>query len=221
LDHRYDAAIRTFCLSVSGGATTGQASILHLFPDTGDLIDMALIIGISGSLRKQSFNASLLRAAVELAPAGLTIEIGSIQEIPLYNFDVEHDAGIPAAVTRLKEQIAAADGLLLVTPEYNNSIPGVFKNAIDWLSRPTTDIPKVFGQRAVGLIGASPGNFGTILSQNAWLATLRTLGTRPWFSAPLYVSSAGKVFDEQGVLVDSTTRERLRKYLQGFAQFIG
>jgi len=182
---------------------------------------MKQIIGISGSLRQGSFNAALLRAAVELAPDSLNIEIGSIRDIPLYNFDVEKDEGIPPAVTRLKEQIAAADGLLLVTPEYNNSIPGVFKNAIDWLSRPPADIPRVFGQRPVGLIGASPGNFGTILSQNGWLATLRTLGTRPWFGASLYVAGAGKVFDESGALIEPAIRERLRKYLQGFADFIG
>lgn len=182
---------------------------------------MKKIVGISGSLRQGSFNAALLRAAVELAPDSLSIEIGSIREIPLYNFDVEQSAGIPAAVSRLKDQIAAADGLLLVTPEYNNSIPGVFKNAIDWLSRPPADIPRVFGQRPVALIGASPGNFGTLLSQNAWLATLKTLGTRPWFGASLYVSGAGKVFDESGALSDPAIRERLRKYLQGFANFIG
>jgi len=182
---------------------------------------MKKIVGISGSLRQGSFNAALLRAAVELAPETLSIEIGSIQEIPLYNFDVEKSEGIPAAVSRLKDQIAAADGLLLVTPEYNHSIPGVFKNAIDWLSRPPADIPRVFGQRPVALIGASPGNFGTLLSQNGWLATLRTLGTRPWFGGSLYVSGAGKVFDESGTLTDPAIRERLRKYLQGFADFIG
>src|SRR3954465_14171363 len=104
---------------------------------------MTKIIGISGSLRRQSLNASLLNAVVALAPPGMTIEIGSIQEIPLYNYDLEQSA-FPAAVTQLKEQIIAADGLLLVTPEYNNSLPGVFKNAIDWLSRPPADAPKVF-----------------------------------------------------------------------------
>jgi len=181
---------------------------------------MRKIIGISGSLRRQSLNAALLHAAVELAPPGLSIEIGSIQDIPLYNFDVEQSA-YPAAVTALKEQIVAADGLLLVTPEYNNSLPGVFKNAIDWLSRPPADAPRIFRQRPVGVIGASPGNFGTMLSQNAWLPVLRTLGTRPWFGSPIYVSQAAKVFDAEGKLIDATVREKLHKYLQGFAEFIG
>jgi len=181
---------------------------------------MRKIIGISGSLRRQSLNTALLHAAVELAPPCLTIEIGSIQDIPLYNFDVEQ-AAYPAAVTALKEQIVAADGLLLVTPEYNNSLPGVFKNAIDWLSRPPADAPRIFRQRPVGVIGASPGNFGTLLSQSAWLPVLRTLGTRPWFGSPVYVSQAAKVFDGQGKLIDATVREKLHKYLQGFAEFIG
>jgi chromate reductase len=181
---------------------------------------MTKIIGISGSLRRQSFNTALLLAAVELAPAGLTIEIGSIRDIPLYDFDVEQ-AAYPAAVTQLKEQIVAADGLLLVTPEYNNSLPGVFKNTIEWLSRPPADAPRIFRQRPVGVIGASPGNFGTILSQNAWLPVLRTLGTRPWFASPIYLSQAAKAFDEHGRLIDEAVREKLRKYLQGFAEFIG
>lgn len=182
---------------------------------------MKHIIGIAGSLRQGSFNAALLRAAIELAPDDLHIETGSIRGIPLYDGDLERDMGIPTAVSELKERIAAADGLLLVTPEYNNSMPGVFKNAIDWLSRPATDIPRVFGRRPVGLIGASPGAFGTLLSQNAWLATLRTLGTRPWFGASLYVTGANKAFDTEGALIDATVRERLRRYLVGFADFIG
>ncbi|MGH8630439.1 MAG: NADPH-dependent FMN reductase, partial [Burkholderiales bacterium] len=110
--------------------------------------------------------------------------------------------------------------LLLVTPEYNNSIPGVFKNAIDWLSRPPADIAKVFGGRPVGVIGATPGGFGTILAQNGWLPVLRTLGTRPWFGGRLQVSRAGNVFSEAGELTDEAIREQLRKYLAGFVGFI-
>jgi NAD(P)H-dependent FMN reductase len=181
---------------------------------------MTKIVGISGSLRKASFNSALLRAAIELQPANVTIEIGSIEGIPLYNGDDEERSGIPPAVAALKEQIVAADGLLLVTPEYNNSIPGVFKNAIDWLTRPSADVARVFRQRPIAVIGASPGSFGTILSQAAWSPILRTLGTRPWFGSLLYVSSAGKAFDASGKLIDQATRDRLQKYLAGFAEFI-
>src|SRR6202035_1964301 len=112
---------------------------------------MAKILGISGSLRRASFNAALLRAAVELAPAGSSITVASIRDIPLYDADVEAQ-GIPASVVELKEKVVAADALLLVTPEYNNSIPGVFKNVIDWLSRPPADVPRVFVNRPVTLI---------------------------------------------------------------------
>jgi chromate reductase, NAD(P)H dehydrogenase (quinone) len=107
-----------------------------------------------------------------------------------------------------------------VTPEYNNGIPGVFKNAIDWMSRPPRDIGRVFGGRPVGLIGASPGGFGTILAQNAWLPVLRTLGTDPWFGMKLMVSRAGSAFDD-GRLVSEEVRGQLAKYLAGFAAYAG
>jgi NAD(P)H-dependent FMN reductase len=180
---------------------------------------MAKILGIAGSLRRASFNAALLRAAVELAPAGTSIEIASIHGIPLYDADVEAQ-GIPAAVVELKEKVVAADALLLVTPEYHNSIPGVFKNVIDWLSRPAADAPRVFGNRHVTLIGASPGPFGTVQAQRAWLPVLRTLRMRPWFGAPLYVSAAANVFDGEGRLVDADVRARLQQLLSDFAQAI-
>jgi NAD(P)H-dependent FMN reductase len=178
------------------------------------------IIGIAGSLRSGSFNAALLRAALEECPAGITLDIESIRGVPLYDGDVEAKEGIPARVAELKDKVAAADALLLVTPEYNNSIPGVFKNAIDWMTRPPADIGRVFKGRAVGLIGASPGAFGTVLSQNAWQPVIRTLGMRPWFGQLLYVGNASKVFDAGGKLVDDAIRQRLRKYMEGFAAFI-
>jgi chromate reductase len=181
---------------------------------------MAKILGIAGSLRRASLNAGLLRAAVELAPAGTTIEPASIRGIPLYNGDVE-EQGLPAAVVELKEKIVAADALLLVTPEYNNSIPGVFKNAIDWLSRPPADAARVFANRHVTLIGASPGRFGTVQSQRSWLPVLRTLRMRAWFGTPLYVSAAAGMFDAQGRLVDADVRARLGQLLKDFAQVIG
>src|SRR5918993_2417597 len=141
---------------------------------------MTTIVGLSGSLRMGSLNSALLRAAAGAMPNGAQLEVGSIKGIPLYDGDVEAAQGLPDTVVKLKDRVVATDGLLLVTPEYNNSLPGVFKNAIDWLTRPPADIPKVFGDRPVGLIGASPGGFGTILSQNAWLPILRTLGTVLW-----------------------------------------
>ncbi|HYX65886.1 MAG TPA: NADPH-dependent FMN reductase [Burkholderiales bacterium] len=177
------------------------------------------IIGIAGSLRSGSFNASLLRAAVEECPKEATIEVESIRGVPLYDGDVEAQ-GFPSKVSELKEKIAEAQALLLVTPEYNNSIPGTFKNAIDWLTRPPADVPRVFKGKPVGVIGASPGAYGTVLSQTAWLQVLRTLRTRPYHGELLYVGNAAKVFDASGKLVDETIRKRLRAYLEGFVAFI-
>jgi chromate reductase, NAD(P)H dehydrogenase (quinone) len=180
---------------------------------------MTKILGISGSLRRASYNSALLRAATRLMPPDTTLEIGSIRGIPLYDGDVEAQ-GIPATVTQLKEAIVSADGVLLVTPEYNNSIPGVFKNAIDWLSRPPADVKRVFAARPFALIGASPGAFGTTLSQVAWLPVLRTLGTQVWFGGRLLVARAGGVFDESGALKDATIEEQLKQFLAGYVSFV-
>jgi NAD(P)H-dependent FMN reductase len=182
---------------------------------------MTTIIGIAGSLRKNSFNGALLRAAQEAAPADVDLAIASIRDIPLYDGDVEATTGIPDVVRSLKDRIATANGLLLVTPEYNNSIPGVFKNAIDWLTRPGSDIPRVFGNRPVAVMGATPGRGGTLLAQAAWLPVLRTLGTRPWFGPRVAVSVANRVFDEDGRLLDDQLRVQLRSFMEGFTAFIG
>ena len=181
---------------------------------------MTTIVGLSGSLRTGSFNAALLRAAAEHMPPGSTLDIASIKGIPLYDGDVEASSGVPAVVEALKTRIVAGDGLLLVTPEYNNSMPGVFKNAIDWLTRPPDDIARVFRGRPVAVMGASPGQFGTLLSQTAWLPVLKTLGTRAWFGARLQVPRAADVFDKNGKLVDERVREQLQKFMKGFVEFV-
>src|SRR5262245_54133105 len=173
---------------------------------------MPVIIGISGSLRRASFNSSLLRNAAELMPDGAQLRIESIEGIPLYNGDVEAAEGIPTRAAELKRAIAESDGLLLSTPEYNNSIPGVFKNAIDWLSRPPSDIRSIFGGKPVAVMGASPGGFGTISSQHAWLPVLRTLGTT-LFSGRLLVSRAQTVFDQDGRITDDAIRKQLALFL--------
>ena len=180
---------------------------------------MTTLIGISGSLRKNSFNTALLRAAAAMMPDGSKLIVGEIKNIPLYDGDLEAANGVPAAVDALKDAIAAADGLLIATPEYNNSMPGVLKNAIDWLSRPPADIKRVFAGKPVALMGASPGGFGTILSQNAWLPVLRTLGMQPWFGGRLMVSRAQSVFDDSGEITDQAIRQQLGKFAEGFVQF--
>lgn len=180
---------------------------------------MTTFVGIAGSLRRGSYNASLLRAAVASAPEGVTVEEGTIRGIPLYDGDLEAEHGIPEAVQTLKEKIAAADGLLIVTPEYNNGIPGVLKNAIDWLSRPPGDMARVFGDKPVAILGASPGRFGTAMAQAAWLPVLRALSVRPYFGPRVLVGGAAQVFDADGQLVDARVREQLVKLLEGFAEF--
>lgn len=180
---------------------------------------MTHILAIAGSLRAKSFNLGLANAARDVAPEGVTLTVQTLHGIPLYNADDEAASGFPPAVTALKEAVVAADAVLLVTPEYNNGIPGVFKNGIDWLSRPAGDIARVFGGKPFGLIGASPGGFGTILSQDAWLSVLRTLGTRTWFGGRLMVSRAGQAFDADGNLTDERTRQLLADYLKGLAAF--
>lgn len=181
---------------------------------------MVTLIGLSGSLRAGSFNTALLRAATGLVPEGTTLLARTIHGIPLYDGDVEASTGIPTVVRELGVAIANADGLLLVTPEYNNSIPGPFKNAIDWLSRIEDDPKPVFAGKPVAVIGASPGGFGTLLAQDAWLSVLRTLETRPWFGGRLVASRAAALFDAEGRLVDEAMKKKLREFIAGFTAHV-
>jgi NAD(P)H-dependent FMN reductase len=179
-----------------------------------------VIIGLVGSLRQGSYNRRLMNACAPLLAPSFTLEIHGIDGIPVYNGDDEARSGLPQAVAALKERIVSAAALLIASPEYNNGLPGPLKNAIDWLTRPAADIPRVFGGRIVGVIGASPGRFGTISAQQAWLPVFRTLGVVPYFGRLLTVASAGTVFADTGEILDAGTRERLSSYLDGFAEFV-
>lgn len=181
---------------------------------------MTMLVGIAGSLRSGSLNMALLQAAATLVPEDVHFEIGSIKGIPLYNWDIEAAEGIPSAVMQLQDLIAEADGLIITTPEYNHSIPGVIKNVVDWLSRPPSEIPRVFGDLPVAIMGASPGGFGTTLAQAAWLPVLKTLGAQPWSGGRMLVSHAKKVFDEEGELIDEQVESRLREFLDGFLEYV-
>jgi len=175
------------------------------------------IIAIAGSLRAGSYNLKLARALESIAPD--EIEVATIYGIPLYDAD-EEDGGLPPLVAELKDKLAAADGWLIVSPEYNGSLPGVTKNAVDWLSRPPADIPRVFGGKAAGVVGATPGPVGTRLAQTAWLPVFRALTSVPYFERALYVDNAAKVWSDTGEVLDAKFRERAEKYVEGFIQFV-
>jgi chromate reductase len=166
-------------------------------------------LGISGSLRKASFNTAALRAALELVPDGMTLEIADIAEIPLYNEDVKAQ-GFPPPAQRLREKIAASDALLIATPEYNYSIPGVLKNAIDWVSRPPD--PPVIG-KPVALMGASPGLWGTTRAQYHLRQCFVFLNMFPVNKPEVLIPQAGNKFDGEGKLTDQATRDLIAQLL--------
>lgn len=178
---------------------------------------MTRILALSGSLRQGSFNTALARAAARHAPEDTEVNVATLHGIPLYNGDEEAAHGIPGPVQALKTEILAHDGLLLVTPEYNNGVPGVFKNGIDWLSR--AGLKEIFGGLPVGLMGASPGGFGTVLSQAGWLPTLKLLGVSLYDGGTMYLSRAHTAMNEQGELADAQAIENLQRYLTGFGAF--
>lgn len=177
---------------------------------------MTDIVGISGSLRKGSYNTALLRAAAELVPAGTTLTIASLRDIPLYDADLDVEGG-PPPVQELKRAVAECDGLLLATPEYNYGVSGVLKNAIDWVSRPA--YKSVLAGKPVALIGASPGATGTARAhgqlKQVMLGTLSEV-----FPHPEVLVGGAKGRFSDGELTDEGTRKILSGMLEAFVAWI-
>jgi chromate reductase, NAD(P)H dehydrogenase (quinone) len=175
------------------------------------------VVGIAGSLRASSLNRALLRAAQELAPAGLEIEVAELDDLPMFNADLEA-GGPPAAVARLRSTVWAADGLLLVTPEYNHGVPGVLKNAIDWLSQPLR--ANALDGRATAIMGASTGPAGTARGQSQLRQSFVLTNTPVMLQPELMVSRAHEKFDAAGRLTDEATRQFLTEFLHRFARWL-
>lgn len=171
------------------------------------------ILGISGSLRSGSYNSAALRAAIELAPVDVSITTAGIGHLPLYDDDVR-TAGMPAAVEQLRSRIAAADAVLIVTPEYNYSVPGVLKNAIDWISKTQ---PQPFNGKPVAIMGASQGTLGTARAQYHLRQILVSQNALVLSRPEVMIASAQTRFDAAGVLTDAATREHIAKLVAALA----
>jgi chromate reductase, NAD(P)H dehydrogenase (quinone) len=174
------------------------------------------ILGICGSLRKGSFNLMALKAAQALAPVGMTIERFDIAPIPLYNEDVKAQ-GFPPVVAELRAKINAADGLLLVTPEYNYSIPGVLKNTIDWASRPPEH---PFDGKPIALMGASGGALGTARAQYHLRQVFIFLNAHILNRPEVFIGAAQTKFSADGQLTDQATRDLISAMLVQFGAWI-
>lgn len=169
-----------------------------------------VILGIAGSLRRDSFNRSALRAAQELTPEGATMEVLKIDGLPGFNQDDEGNP--PAKVTEMKQRIRNADAILFVTPEYNYSVPGVLKNAIDWASRPFGD--SAWTGKPVAIMGASVGMLGTARAQYHLRQIFVFLNMHPVNQPEVMIGNAAKRFDDQGNLTDETSRKLIQLLLQ-------
>ena len=169
-----------------------------------------VILGIAGSLRKDSYNRALLRAAQEFAPGGATIETFELDGIPGFNQDDE--ANPPAKVAELKQRVRAADAILFVTPEYNYSVPGVLKNAIDWASRPYGD--SAWNGKPVAIMGATVGTIGTARAQYHLRQMFVFLNMYAVNQPEVMVSSAHKHFDQDGKLTDETAKKLIQQLLE-------
>jgi chromate reductase, NAD(P)H dehydrogenase (quinone) len=168
------------------------------------------ILGIAGSLRRESYNRAALRAAKQLVPEGVTLDIFELDGIPAFNQDEEKNT--PAKVVELKQRIRAADALLIVTPEYNCSVPGVLKNAIDWATRPYGD--SAWSGKPVAIMGASPGMLGTARAQYHLRQIFVGLNVFPINQPEVMIGNAAAKFDVEGRLTDEPTKKRIRDLLQ-------
>jgi chromate reductase len=173
------------------------------------------VLGISGSLRKSSFNTGLLRAAAEVLPEGMRLEAADIASLPLFNQDLADAPDlIPLVVRDFKARIAAADALLIATPEYNYSIPGVLKNALDWASRPVKDSP--FNAKPLAIMGAG-GGMGTSRAQYHLRQVAVFLNMHPLNKPEVTIQRASEKFDAHGNLTDQAAREQVRVLLEALA----
>ncbi len=172
------------------------------------------ILAISGSLRKSSYNTALALSLSELVPEGMAVTVADIAGIPLYNGDIEA-AAFPPPAQAFKDAILAADAIVIATPEYNRSVPGVLKNAIDWASRPYGK--NAFARKPVLVTGVSTGKIGTAIAQNHLRGILLYLDAQVLGQPELYLGPAKEIFDEEGNLADEPTRERLREALTALA----
>ena len=175
------------------------------------------VLAFAGSLRRGSYNRALLRAAKELAPAGMTVSIFELDEVPLYNGDVE-EQGLPEPVARFKQAIQEADGVLIATPEYNHGVPGVTKNAVDWASRPPRQAP--LNGKPVAILGASPGITGTARGQSQLRQAFEFTNSYCMPQPEILVYQAHTKFDAEGRLTDERTREFLGTFLVAFGEWI-
>jgi chromate reductase len=173
------------------------------------------ILGIAGSLRRQSYNRAALRAAAQLLPEGATLEVFELDGIPLFNQDVEPNP--PTEVTELKRRIREADAILFVTPEYNYSIPGVLKNAIDWASRPYGD--SAWSGKPAAIMGASVGTLGTARAQYHLRQVMVFLNMFPINQPEVMIGNASERFDGEGNLTDETTGKFIGQLLQNLVDW--
>ena len=173
------------------------------------------ILGIAGSLRRNSYNRAALRAAIELAPEGASIEIFELDGIPGFNEDEEQNP--PAKVLELKKRIRELDAILFVTPEYNYSVPGVLKNAIDWASRPYGD--SAWNGKPAAIMGASVGAIGTARAQYHLRQTMVFLNMFPVNQPEVMIANASQRFDAEGNLTDEATKEFIRQLLQSLVDW--